>query len=69
MSSQADSLRGGAAIVGAADLVSPTGQLDGSLRILSSRGGQSGTVIEVSLPLSHMLPPQEDPTPKRKAGL
>ncbi len=40
-------------------------QLDGTLRILSSRGG---TAIEVSLPLSHMLPPQEDPTPKRKAG-
>lgn len=43
-------------------------QLDGTLRILSSRGAQSGTVIEVSLPLSHLLPPQEDPTPKRKAG-
>ncbi|KIC44099.1 histidine kinase [Ruegeria sp. ANG-S4] len=43
-------------------------QLDGTLRILSSRGGGSGTVIEVSLPLSHLLPPQEDATPKRKAG-
>lgn len=44
-------------------------QLDGSLRILSSRGGRSGTVIEVSLPLSHLLSPQEeDATPKRKAG-
>ncbi len=43
-------------------------QLDGSLRILSSRGQRSGTVIEVSLPLSHLLPPQEDATPKRKAG-
>lgn len=43
-------------------------QLDGTLRILSSRGAQSGTVIEVSLPLSHLLPPQEDATPKRKAG-
>ncbi|KUJ80799.1 histidine kinase [Ruegeria marisrubri] len=43
-------------------------QLDGTLRILSSRGAQSGTVIEVSLPLSHLLPPQEEATPKRKAG-
>jgi len=44
-------------------------QLDGSLRILSSRGGRSGTVIEASLPLSHLLSPQEeDATPKRKAG-
>ena len=32
-------------------------QLDGTLRILSSRGTQSGTVIEVLLPLSHLLPP------------
>ncbi len=43
-------------------------QLDGSLRILSSRGAQSGTVIEASLPLSRLLPPQEDATPKGKAG-
>ena len=43
-------------------------QLDGSLRILSSRGAQSGTVIEASLPLSHLLSPQDDTTPKRKAG-
>lgn len=42
-------------------------QLDGSLRILSSRGAQTGTVIEVSLPLSHLLPPQEEPASKRKA--
>jgi two-component system NarL family sensor kinase len=43
-------------------------QLDGTLRILSSRGPHGGTVIEVSLPLSHLLPPQEDATPNRKAG-
>ncbi len=44
-------------------------QLDGSLRILSSCGARSGTVIEASLPLSHLLSPQEeDATPKRKAG-
>jgi two-component system NarL family sensor kinase len=35
-------------------------QLDGTLRILSSRGSQSGTVIEVGLPLSHLLPPGDD---------
>lgn len=35
-------------------------QLDGSLRILSTRGalGTSGTVIEVRVPLSHLLPPE-----------
>ncbi len=43
-------------------------QLDGSLRILSSRSPHGGTVIEVTLPLSHLLPPQEDATPNRKAG-
>ncbi len=43
-------------------------QLDGSLRILSSRGAQSGTVIDVDLPLSHLLSPQDDATPNRKAG-
>jgi two-component system, NarL family, sensor kinase len=39
-------------------------QLDGTLRILSSRGAQSGTVIEVHLPLSHLLPPQDETAPK-----
>lgn len=35
-------------------------QLDGTLRVLSSR---SGTVIEASVPLSHMLPPQDGSPP------
>ncbi len=34
-------------------------QLDGTLRLLSSRGANSGTTIEVRLPLSHLLPPGE----------
>ncbi len=34
-------------------------QLEGSLRILSSR---SGTVIEANVPLTHMLPPQDSET-------
>jgi len=42
-------------------------QLDGTLRILSSRGAQSGTVIEASLPLSHLLPPEEAASPKMEA--
>jgi two-component system NarL family sensor kinase len=32
-------------------------QLDGTLRILSSRGQSTGTVIEAHIPLSHVLPP------------
>ena len=33
-------------------------QLDGTLRVLSARTGQTGTVIEAQVPLSHMLRPQ-----------
>jgi two-component system NarL family sensor kinase len=35
-------------------------QLDGTLRILSSRGAQSGTTIEVRVPLSHLLSPGDE---------
>ncbi|MEP2532926.1 cache domain-containing protein [Shimia sp.] len=38
-------------------------QLDGTLRILSSK---SGTVIVVEVPLSHMLTPQDDGAAKRR---
>lgn len=38
-------------------------QLEGQLRIGQARGG-TGTVIEVSVPLSHLLPPEPE-TPKR----
>jgi len=43
-------------------------QLDGTLRILSTRGPQGGTVIEASLPLSHMLSPGDDAQAKQEAG-
>ncbi|MCL6283045.1 cache domain-containing protein [Ruegeria sp. 2012CJ41-6] len=42
-------------------------QLDGTLRILSSRGPRSGTVIEIDLPLSHLLPPEEEVSPKQRS--
>lgn len=42
-------------------------QLDGTLRILSSRGAHTGTVIEARLPLSHLLPPGDD-GPARQAS-
>lgn len=38
-------------------------QLDGTLRVLSSR---SGTVIEAQVPLTHLLPPEEGAIPKPK---
>ncbi len=59
---------GASAGIGLRNMQERIEQLDGSLRILSSRGAQSGTVIEVSLPLSHLLPPQQASTPERKAG-
>ncbi|WP_306154323.1 cache domain-containing protein [Roseovarius sp. MMSF_3281] len=40
-------------------------QLDGTLRILSSK---SGTVIEASVPLTHMLTPQDPTAPETKAS-
>jgi two-component system NarL family sensor kinase len=43
-------------------------QLDGSLTILSSQENNGGMVIEVRLPLSHMLPPEEKSSPILKAG-
>ncbi|MEC7961732.1 MAG: histidine kinase, partial [Pseudomonadota bacterium] len=41
-------------------------QLDGNLRILSSR---DGTLIEAQLPLSHLLPPEELSEPPAKAQM
>jgi two-component system NarL family sensor kinase len=40
-------------------------QLDGTLRILSTK---SGTVIEATVPLTHMLTPQDTPLPDTKAS-
>ena len=40
-------------------------QLDGTLRILSTK---SGTVIEATVPLTHMLTPQDSPLPDTKAS-
>ncbi|MCR9125286.1 MAG: cache domain-containing protein [Rhodobacteraceae bacterium] len=51
----------GAAGMGLRNMQERVEQLDGSLRILSSRGtrGQpGGTVIEAQVPLSHLLPPE-----------
>ncbi|WP_417673597.1 cache domain-containing protein [Pseudodonghicola sp.] len=42
-------------------------QLDGTLRLLSSRGASTGTEIEASLPLSHLLPPEDKPANKTDA--
>jgi len=49
--------------IGLRNMAERVEQLDGRLRILSGAGG--GTVIEVSVPLSHMLPP-EPASPHKK---
>lgn len=41
-------------------------QLDGTLRILSSRGPQGGTVIEAWVPLSHLLSPGDEASAKQE---
>jgi two-component system, NarL family, sensor kinase len=41
-------------------------QLDGTLLITSSRGHQTGTVIEVRVPLSHMLSPGDEARAKQE---
>ncbi|MEO0569626.1 MAG: ATP-binding protein, partial [Pseudomonadota bacterium] len=40
-------------------------QLEGTLRVLSSK---SGTVIEATVPLSHLLNPQDQNQPDKKAS-
>lgn len=40
-------------------------QLEGQFRVYSPRTG-TGTVVEVSVPLSHLLPPEPDRTPPRR---
>jgi two-component system NarL family sensor kinase len=42
-------------------------QLDGQFRILSLSGGQSGTQIEATVPLTHLLPPEDTRTGQPKS--
>ncbi|WP_415403153.1 cache domain-containing protein [Tateyamaria sp. SN3-11] len=42
-------------------------QLDGNLRILSGAGAEGGTVIEATVPLTHLLPPEETSPNKERA--
>ena len=43
-------------------------QLDGYFRVLSSLGYNAGTVIEATVPLTHLLPPEENAQPKEQAS-
>lgn len=42
-------------------------QLDGTLRILSARGIGKGTIIEATVPLTHLLPPSSDESLTKRA--
>ncbi|WP_299374401.1 cache domain-containing protein [uncultured Tateyamaria sp.] len=42
-------------------------QLDGTLRILAGVGGSAGTVIEATVPLTHLLPPEDSVAKKEQA--
>ena len=56
-----------AAGIGLRNMQERVEQLDGSLRILSGAGGQGGTVIEATAPLTHLLPPEETSRSKERA--
>ncbi|MEL7262843.1 MAG: histidine kinase, partial [Pseudomonadota bacterium] len=59
--------RQGASGLGLRNMQERVEQLDGQFRILASAGKSTGTVIEVTVPLTHLLPPEETATTKDRA--
>ena len=57
-------VRQGASGLGLRNMQERVEQLDGRFRILASAGKSPGTVIEVTVPLTHLLPPEETVTTK-----
>jgi two-component system NarL family sensor kinase len=53
--------------IGLRNMAERVEQLDGQLRIVSETTGATGTVIEVSVPLSHLLPPEPTSINKERA--
>ena len=60
-------VRQGASGLGLRNMQERVEQLDGQFRILASAGKSTGTVIEVTVPLTHLLPPEETTTTKDRA--
>jgi len=58
---------GRAAGIGLRNMQERAEQLDGTLRILSGAGTKGGTTIEATVPLTHLLPPQDTPQRKERA--
>ncbi|WP_299165733.1 cache domain-containing protein [uncultured Tateyamaria sp.] len=56
-----------AAGIGLRNMQERVEQLDGTLRILPGSGSYPGTVIEATVPLTHLLPPEETPPSKEQA--
>ncbi|MEM6341233.1 MAG: cache domain-containing protein [Pseudomonadota bacterium] len=63
-----DQAQRGAAGLGLRNMQERIEQLDGTLRILSSRGSGGGTVIEATVPLTHLLPPDTVTTKAKKVS-
>ena len=59
--------RQGASGLGLRNMQERVEQLDGQFRILSTAGKSTGTVVEVTVPLTHLLPPEETATTKDRA--
>ncbi len=53
--------------IGLRNMAERVEQLDGQLRILSGASGTTGTMIEVSVPLTHLLPPEPADPKKERA--
>ncbi|MEO0744224.1 MAG: cache domain-containing protein [Pseudomonadota bacterium] len=60
-------VRQGASGLGLRNMQERVEQLDGQFRILASAGKNTGTIVEVTVPLTHLLPPEETTTTKDRA--
>ncbi|WP_299692384.1 cache domain-containing protein [uncultured Tateyamaria sp.] len=60
-------VRQGASGLGLRNMQERVEQLDGQFRILASAGKSTGTVVEVTVPLTHLLPPEETAATKDRA--
>lgn len=57
--------QGGKAGLGLRNMEERAAQLDGTLRILTQKGKSTGTTIEATVPLTHLLPPEPASPAKR----
>lgn len=58
---------GGSTGIGLRNMQERVEQLDGAFRILTSSGTQGGCTVEATVPLTHLLPPQNTPQNKERS--